>query len=111
MPVDTVVLRAFGQHLQGRRKRVEAKERQVWHASSEAALTTKELDIRSRGSADAKKPPPHHANIAIASRSVNRLTGMLAACNLLQIKFDVRFGAFGITMLGWCSLGTPIALV
>jgi hypothetical protein len=29
----------------------------------------------------------------------------------LQIKFDVRFGGFGITTLGWCSLGTPIALV
>jgi len=36
---------------------------------------------------------------------------MLAACNHLQIKFDVRFGGFGITTLGWCSLGTPIALV
>ena len=67
--------------------------------------------IRCRGSPDAKKPPQHHASIAIASRSVNRLTGMLAACNHLQIKFDVKFGAFGITMLGRCSLGTPIALV
>ena len=81
------------------------------YASSEAALTAKELGIRCGGWADAKKPPPHHANIAIASRSVNRLTGMLAACNHLQIKFDVRFGAFGITMLGWCSLGTPIAVI
>jgi hypothetical protein len=69
------------------------------------------VGIRCRGSPDAKKPPQHHASIAIASRSVNRLTGMLSACNHLQIKFDVRFGAFGITMLGWCSLGTPIALV
>jgi hypothetical protein len=74
-------------------------------------LAARRLIGKCRGSADAKKPPPHHANIAIASRSVNRLTGMLAACNHLQIKFDVRFGAFGITMLGWCSLGTPIALV
>ena len=66
--------------MQGRRKRVEAKERQVWHASSEAALTTKELDIRSRGSADAKKPPPHHANIAIASRSLALAAASLAGC-------------------------------